>query len=77
MILVTGATGIVHTACTFTDSMVDIAAMEALIDGWRSIERKVQSSDTGPFSPSNVPFVYFSSLDVYGPSTMSHSCIRP
>ena len=26
---------------------------------------------TGPFSPSNVPFVYFSSLDVYGLATAS------
>ena len=49
-----GVTGIVHTACTFTDSNVDIAAMQALLDGWRSI-----------------PFVYFSSLDVYGLSTAS------
>jgi nucleoside-diphosphate-sugar epimerase len=49
-----GVTGIVHTACTFTDSTVDIAAMQALLDGWRSI-----------------PFVYFSSLDVYGLSTAS------
>lgn len=49
-----GVTGIVHTACTFTNSNVDIAAMQALLDGWRSI-----------------PFVYFSSLDVYGLSTAS------
>lgn len=47
-----GATGIVHTACTFTDSTVDIAAMQALLDGWRST--------------MSTPFVYFSSLDVYG-----------
>lgn len=45
-----GVAGIVHTACTFTDSNVDIAAMQALLDGWRSIERKVQSRKTGPFS---------------------------
>ena len=44
-----GVTGIVHAACTFTDSAVDIAAMQALLDGWR-----------------HGPFVYFSSLDVYG-----------
>jgi nucleoside-diphosphate-sugar epimerase len=42
-------TGIVHAACTFTDSRVDIAAMQALLDGWR-----------------HGPFVFFSSLDVYG-----------
>jgi nucleoside-diphosphate-sugar epimerase len=44
-----GASGIVHAACTFTDSAVDIAAMEALLAGWQ----------TGPF-------VFISSLDVYG-----------
>lgn len=57
-----GVTGIVHTACTFTDSNVDIAAMQTLLDGWR---------DIGPISPNNIPFVYFSSLDVYGLSTVS------
>ena len=41
--------GIIHTACTFTDSAVDIAAMQALLDGWRA-----------------GPFVFVSSLDVYG-----------
>ena len=46
-----GVTGIVHTSCTFTDSNVDIDAMQAMLDGWRSIERKVQSSETGLFSP--------------------------
>lgn len=66
-----GVAGIVHAACTFSDSAVDIAAMEALIDGWRGVERKVQSRKTGRFSPSNIPFVYFSSLDVYGLSTAS------
>ena len=30
-----GVVGIVHTACTFTDSAVDIAAMRALLDGWQ------------------------------------------
>ena len=44
-----GVDGIVHAACTFTDSRIDIAAMQALLDGWR-----------------DGPFVYFSSLDVYG-----------
>jgi nucleoside-diphosphate-sugar epimerase len=47
-----GVTGIVHAACTFTDAAVDIAAMQALLDGWQ----------TGPF-------VFFSSLDVYGLAT--------
>lgn len=45
-------TGIVHVACTFPDAAVDIAAMQALLDGWQ----------TGPF-------VFFSSLDVYGLAT--------
>src|SRR5262249_52771427 len=31
---VRGATGIVHTACTYEDSAVDVAAMRALLDGW-------------------------------------------
>ena len=44
-----GVNGIVHAACTFTDSRIDIAAMQGLLDGWR-----------------DGPFVYFSSLDVYG-----------
>jgi len=44
-----GVTGIIHTACTFTDSRVDIAAMQALLDHWRS-----------------GPFIFISSLDVYG-----------
>jgi len=44
-----GVTGIIHTACTFTDSAVDIAAMQALLDGW-----------------GNGPFIFISSLDVYG-----------
>jgi nucleoside-diphosphate-sugar epimerase len=44
-----GVTGIVHTACTFTDSAIDIGAMQVLLDGWR-----------------DGPFVFFSSLDVYG-----------
>lgn len=30
-----GATGIVHTACTYTDSSVDIAAMQALLSSWQ------------------------------------------
>lgn len=34
-----GVTGIIHVACTFQDSQVDIAAMEALLDAW----------DQGPF----------------------------
>jgi nucleoside-diphosphate-sugar epimerase len=44
-----GISGIVHTACTFTDSRVDIAAMQALLEGWQG-----------------GPFVFISSLDVYG-----------
>lgn len=44
-----GVDGIVHAACTFTDEAVDIAAMAALLAGWRS-----------------GPFVFVSSLDVYG-----------
>lgn len=44
-----GTSGIVHAACTFTESAVDIAAMQALLAGWQ----------TGPF-------VFLSSLDVYG-----------
>src|SRR5687768_12888695 len=47
-----GVTGIVHAACTFTDSNIDIAAMQALLEGWQE-----------------GPFVFFSSLDVYGLST--------
>lgn len=47
-----GATGIVHAACTFTSAAVDIAAMQALLDGWQA-----------------GPFVFFSSLDVYGLAT--------
>lgn len=43
------ATAIVHTACTYTDRAIDIAAMQALLEGWR-----------------RGPFVYLSSLDVYG-----------
>ena len=31
-----GVAGIIHTACTFTDSNVDIAAMQALLDGWQA-----------------------------------------
>lgn len=30
-----GVSGIIHTACTFTDSAIDIAAMQALLDGWQ------------------------------------------
>jgi nucleoside-diphosphate-sugar epimerase len=41
--------GIVHTACTYTDAAVDVAAMEALLAGW-----------------TRGPFVFLSSLDVYG-----------
>ncbi|MEO1348004.1 MAG: NAD-dependent epimerase/dehydratase family protein [Cyanobacteria bacterium J06635_15] len=41
--------GIIHTACTFTNSKVDIAAMETLVNSWQ----------TGPF-------IFISSLDVYG-----------
>jgi nucleoside-diphosphate-sugar epimerase len=44
-----GTTGIVHTACTYVDAAIDIAAMTTLVDSWQ----------TGPF-------VYISSLDVYG-----------
>lgn len=31
-----GVTGIVHTACTYTDSSVDIAAMQALLASWQA-----------------------------------------
>jgi len=31
-----GASGIVHAACTFTDSEVDIAAMQALTGAWQT-----------------------------------------
>jgi nucleoside-diphosphate-sugar epimerase len=44
-----GASGIVHTACTYTELAVDVAAMEALLGAWES-----------------GPFVFISSLDVYG-----------
>jgi nucleoside-diphosphate-sugar epimerase len=44
-----GVHGIIHTACTVTDSSVDIAAMTALVSSWRK-----------------GPFVFISSLDVYG-----------
>ncbi|HKA86486.1 MAG TPA: NAD-dependent epimerase/dehydratase family protein [Haliangiales bacterium] len=44
-----GASGIVHAACAYGDSSIDIAAMRALLGSWR----------TGPF-------VFVSSLDVYG-----------
>jgi nucleoside-diphosphate-sugar epimerase len=44
-----GVAGIVHTACTFTDALVDVAAMGVLLDGWRQ-----------------GPFIFVSSLDVYG-----------
>jgi nucleoside-diphosphate-sugar epimerase len=44
-----GASGIVHTACTYEDTAVDIAAMRALLAAWTS-----------------GPFVFLSSLDVYG-----------
>lgn len=44
-----GTGGIVHTASTYTDSAVDIAAMEALLSAWEA-----------------GPFVFISSLDVYG-----------
>lgn len=47
-----GTEGIVHTACTFQDSAIDIAAMRVLLSAW-----------TGG------PFVYISSLDVYGLAT--------
>jgi nucleoside-diphosphate-sugar epimerase len=44
-----GVSGVVHIACTFSDAQVDIAAMQALLDGWQE-----------------GPFVFISSLDVYG-----------
>ena len=47
-----GVDGIVHAACTFSDSRIDIAAMQALLEGWQ-----------------HGPFVFFSSLDVYGLTT--------
>ena len=44
-----GVTGIVHTACNYCDSAVDIAAMQALLASWH-----------------DGPFVFISTLDVYG-----------
>lgn len=44
-----GINGIIHTACTFADHRVDIAAMQTLLDQWR-----------------DGPFIFISSLDVYG-----------
>ena len=63
-----GVDGIVHTAWSFTDSNVDIAAMEALVDGWRATPKPVRSPKTGPVYGG---FVFFSSLDVYGLATAS------
>lgn len=31
-----GVTGVVHSACTFTDSRIDIAAMQALLEHWQA-----------------------------------------
>ena len=31
-----GVSGVVHTACTFSDSRIDAAAMQALLDAWRA-----------------------------------------
>jgi nucleoside-diphosphate-sugar epimerase len=47
-----GTGGIVHAACTFQDSAIDVAAMRALLSAWTA-----------------GPFVYISSLDVYGLAT--------
>src|SRR5262249_7169006 len=44
-----GIDGVVHAACTFKDSAIDIAAMRTLLDHWHK-----------------GPFVFISSLDVYG-----------
>lgn len=59
-----GVTGIVHTACTFTDAMLDVAAMGVLLDSW-----------------GDDPFVFISSLDVYGapqqiPVTVEHPLVE-
>lgn len=44
-----GATGIVHLACLYADAGADVAALRALLAGWRE-----------------GPFVFTSTLDVYG-----------
>ena len=31
-----GVSGVVHTACTFSDSRIDAVAMQALLDAWRA-----------------------------------------
>ncbi|MEU1424938.1 condensation domain-containing protein [Kitasatospora sp. NPDC005751] len=47
---VEGADAVIHSACTFTDHATDLAAMRALVDGWRG----------------GGPFVFVSSIDAYG-----------
>jgi nucleoside-diphosphate-sugar epimerase len=47
-----GVTGVVHAACTFIDTPIDVSAMETLLEAWEE-----------------GPFVYVSSLDVYGYAT--------
>ncbi|WP_354638746.1 condensation domain-containing protein [Kitasatospora camelliae] len=47
---VAGVDSVIHAACTFTEHQVDVAAMRALVDGWRGGGR----------------FVFVSSVDAYG-----------
>ncbi|MER5350159.1 condensation domain-containing protein [Kitasatospora sp. NPDC002551] len=47
---VEGADTVIHAACTFTEHAVDLAAMRALVDGWRG----------------TAGFVFVSSIDAYG-----------
>ncbi|GGL43095.1 condensation domain-containing protein [Planomonospora parontospora] len=49
---VTGVDAVIHSACTFTSPEVDVAAMRALVDGWREGARGA--------------FVFVSSVDAYG-----------
>lgn len=67
-----GVTGIVHAASTFTDADVDIAAMQALLEAKLKLGKLGQSRKTGPvYGPVYGGFVFFSSLDVYGFSTVA------
>ncbi|MEV6207244.1 condensation domain-containing protein [Kitasatospora sp. NPDC051914] len=50
---VAGVDSVIHAACTFTEHHVDVAAMRALVDGWRGGGR----------------FVFVSSVDAYGRPT--------
>ncbi|MEE1824227.1 condensation domain-containing protein [Streptomyces sp. BE20] len=47
---VEGVDAVIHSACTFTEHAVDVAAMRALVDGWRG----------------GAGFVFVSSVDAYG-----------